>query len=148
MTNELIYKRETDSQTQKTDLWLPRGRQGGRGMGWDRSVVSDSLRPHGLQPTKLLCPWDFPGNSTGVDCHFLLQGIFPTQGSKPGLLHCRLTRYCLSHQGGPKGVGVGRCKLLDLEWINNKVLHCSTGNYIHYPMINHNGKEYKNYVCL
>ena len=35
--------------------------------------MSDSLRPHGLQPAKLLCPWDFPGNNTGVDCHFLLQ---------------------------------------------------------------------------
>ena len=46
-----------------------------------------------------LCPWDFPGNSTGVDCHFLLQGIFPTQGSNPGLLHCRQTLYHLSHQG-------------------------------------------------
>ena len=38
------------------------------------SVVSDSSRPHGLQPTRLLCPWDFPGKSTGVGCHFLLQG--------------------------------------------------------------------------
>ena len=37
-------------------------------------VVSDSLRPHELQPTRLLCPWDFPGKSTGVGCHFLLQG--------------------------------------------------------------------------
>ena len=36
---------------------------------WSRSVVSDSLRPHGLQPTRLLCPWDFPGKSTGVGCH-------------------------------------------------------------------------------
>ena len=34
----------------------------------------DSLRPHGLQPTRLLCPWDFPGKNTGVGCHFLLQG--------------------------------------------------------------------------
>ena len=40
---------------------------------WNRSVVSDSLRPHGLQPTKLLRPWDFPGQSTGVGCHCLLQ---------------------------------------------------------------------------
>ena len=48
---------------------------------WSHSVVSDSLRPHGLSPTRLLCPWDFPGNSTGVDCHFRLQRIFPTQGS-------------------------------------------------------------------
>ena len=39
------------------------------------SVVPDSLRPHGLQPTRLLCPWDFPGKDTGVDCHFLLQGM-------------------------------------------------------------------------
>ena len=38
------------------------------------SVVPDSLRPHGLQPTRLLCPWDFPGKDTGMGCHFLLQG--------------------------------------------------------------------------
>ena len=35
--------------------------------------MSDSLPPHGLYPTRLLCPWDFPDNSTGMDCHFLLQ---------------------------------------------------------------------------
>ena len=56
---------------------------------WSRSVGSDCLRPHGLKPTRLLCPWDSPGNSTGVDCHFLLQWIFPTQGWNPGLPHCR-----------------------------------------------------------
>ena len=39
---------------------------------WSRSVMSDSSRPHGLQPTRLLCPWDFPGKSTGVGCHCLL----------------------------------------------------------------------------
>ena len=39
---------------------------------WRRSVVSDSSRPHGLQPTRLLHPWDFPGKSTGVGCHGLL----------------------------------------------------------------------------
>ena len=47
------------------------------------------LRPHGLQPARLLCPWDFPGKNSGVGCHFLLQGIFPTQGSNPCLLHRR-----------------------------------------------------------
>ena len=47
--------------------------------------------------TKLLHPWDFPSKSTGVGCHFLLQGIFPTQGSNPGLPHCRQTLYRLSH---------------------------------------------------
>ena len=39
---------------------------------WSRSVMSYSLRPHGLQPTRLLHPWDFPGKSTGVECHCLL----------------------------------------------------------------------------
>ena len=42
---------------------------------------------------------DSPGENTGVDCHALLQGIFPTQGSNPGLLHYRQILYCLSHQG-------------------------------------------------
>ena len=40
---------------------------------WSRSVVSESLWPHGLQPTRLLHPWDFPGKSSGVGCHCLLQ---------------------------------------------------------------------------
>ena len=44
---------------------------------------------HGLQPARLLCPRDFPGDNTGIGCHFLLQGIFPTQWSNPSLLHCR-----------------------------------------------------------
>ena len=39
---------------------------------WSHSVVPDSQRPHGLQPARLLCPWDFPGKSTGVGCHCLL----------------------------------------------------------------------------
>ena len=47
------------------------------------SVVPDSLQPLGLQPARLLCPWDFPGQDTGFGCHFLLQGIFLTQGSNP-----------------------------------------------------------------
>ena len=80
-----------------------------------------SLQPRGLYPTRLLCPWDSPGKNTGVGhvwqkplqyckvislqlikikekkkntgvgCHFLLQGIFPTQGLNPGLPHCRQT---------------------------------------------------------
>ena len=42
---------------------------------------------------QVLCPWDSPGKNTGVGCHFLLQGIFPTQGLNPGLLHCRQILY-------------------------------------------------------
>ena len=61
--------------------------------------MSDSLQPHGLEPTRLLCPWDFPGKSTGVGGHLLLQGIFLTRGSNPGLLCCRQTLYHLSYQG-------------------------------------------------
>ena len=56
------------------------------------SVVSDSLRPRGLYS-----PWNSPGQNTGVGSLSLLQGIFPTQGSNPGLLHCRRILYQLSH---------------------------------------------------
>ena len=51
------------------------------------SVMSNSLLPHGLQPTRFLYPWDSPGKNTGEGCCFLLQGIFRTQGQTPGLLH-------------------------------------------------------------
>ena len=75
---------------------------------WDRrlcvlgcSVVSDSLWPRGLQPARLLCPWDSPGKNTGVGCHFLLQEIFWTQGSNPGLLHCRWILYLLNQKVKP-----------------------------------------------
>ena len=58
------------------------------------SVESDSLQLH-----RLPFPWEFPGKNTGMGCHFLLQGIFPIQGSNLGLLHCRKILHCLSHQG-------------------------------------------------
>ena len=61
------------------------------------SVVSDSLRPHGL-----CSPWNSPGQNTGVGSLSLLQGIFPTQGSNPSLLHCRRILYQLSHKGSPR----------------------------------------------
>ena len=51
--------------------------------------MSDSLLLHGLWPLRPLCPWDSPGKNTGMGCHALLQGILPTQGSNPGLLHSR-----------------------------------------------------------
>ena len=66
------------------------------------SVVSDSLPPHGLGPTRLLCSWDFPGKNTGLGCHFLLQGVFLTQGLNPGLPHCSQILYHLSHTLGLK----------------------------------------------
>ena len=65
------------------------------------SVVSDSLRPHGLQPAMLLCQWKFSGKNTRVGSHSLLQGIFLAQGQNLGFLHCRQIFYHLSHQGSP-----------------------------------------------
>ena len=50
---------------------------------------------------RLLCPWNFPGKNTRLGCHSFLQGIFPTQGSNLGLLHCRQVLYHLNHQGSP-----------------------------------------------
>ena len=69
---------------------------------WSRSVMSNSLQPHRLQPTRLFRPWNFPGKNTGLGCHFLLQGIFLTQELNPGLPHCRQMLYRLSHLGSPK----------------------------------------------
>ena len=63
---------------------------------WSRSVVSDSLRPLGLQPTRLLHPWDFPGKSTGVGCHCLL--CFSTlMASKPVISPMIPSGHCISH---------------------------------------------------
>ena len=62
-----------------------------------RSVVSDSLWPHGLYS-----PWDSPGQNTGVGSHSLLQGIFPTQGLNLGLLHSRWILYQWSQQRSPR----------------------------------------------
>ena len=52
-------------------------------------------------PNRLLCPWNSPGRNTGVSCRSLLQGIFPTQRSNLGLLHCRQILDRLSHEGSP-----------------------------------------------
>ena len=59
------------------------------------SVVPRFLWLYGLGSTKLLCPWNFPGKNTGVGSHSLLQGISPTQGLNPDLLHCRQILYHL-----------------------------------------------------
>ena len=74
------------------------------------SVMSNVLRPHGLYS-----PWNSSGQTTGVGSHSLLQGIFPTQGSNPGLPHCRQILYQLSHQGSPA----------ILEWV---AYHFSSGS--------------------
>ena len=71
------------------------------------SVVSDSLRPHGLYSQ-----WNSPGQNTGVGSFSLLQGIFPTQELNQGLLHCRRIFYQLSYEGS--------------QWLNNISLYGHT----------------------
>ena len=62
-----------------------------------RSVISDSLWPR-----RLYCLWNSPGHNTGVGSLSLLHGIFPNQGSNPGLWHCTRILYQLNHQGSPR----------------------------------------------
>ena len=73
------------------------------------SVVSDSLWPR-----RLHSPWNSPGQNTGVRSLSLLQGIFPTQGLNPGLLHCRQIFYQLSHKGNPEYIP--QILLKETEW--------------------------------
>ena len=83
------------------------------------SVVPNSLLLHGLQPARLLYKWNSLGKNTGLGYHFLLQGIFPTQGLIPGLLHCKQILYCLSHQDIPD-----ICILVaDLHWLYSRNQH-------------------------
>ena len=90
------------------------------------SVLLNFLQPHGLSP------WNSPGQNTGVGSSSLLQGIFPTQRSNPGLPHCRQIHYKLSHKGRPR----------ILEWLaypfssrssrlkNQTGVSCITGRFL------------------
>ena len=94
------------------------------------SVVSDSLRPHGLYS-----PWNSPGQNIGVGSLSLLQQIFPTQGSNPGLLHCRGILLPAKPQGSPRITGVGSLSLLQgifqTQELNWGLLH---SRWIHYQL--------------
>ena len=76
-----------------------------------RSVVPDSLQPHGLWPASLLCPWNSPGKNTGVGCHSLLQTIFPAQGLNP--VFCIAGRFFLSSKPLGKARLISTCKIPD-----------------------------------
>ena len=65
-------------------------------------MLPNSLQLHGLWPARLLCPWNSLGKNTGVSSHFLLQGIFPTQGSNSCLLHWQVDSLQLNHLGNPR----------------------------------------------
>ena len=69
------------------------------------SVISNSLQPNRLQPARLLCSWYFPSKNTGVGCHALPRGIFPTLGLKSHLLcllHCQVGSSPLMPPGKPR----------------------------------------------
>ena len=91
-------------------------------MRQSRSVVYDSLRPHGLYS-----PWNSPGRNTAVGSLFLLQGIFPTQGSNPGVPHCRQILYQLNYKGSPRTLVGSPCLLQGIfpnQGSNPGLLHC------------------------
>ena len=75
------------------------------------SVVYDSLPPHGLYSR-----WNSAGQNTGVGSLSLIQGIFQTQRSNPGLPHCRQILHQLSHKGSPDGVGHSEKGELQTAW--------------------------------
>ena len=83
--------------------------------------TSDSLRLHGLWLARLLCPWDFPGKNTGMGCHFLLQGIFPTQGSNVRLLHCSWMLYCWDSREAHKAPGYMHLCLISYNHHNHSL---------------------------
>ena len=124
------------------------------------SVVSDSVRPHRRQPTRLRHPRDSPGKNTGVGCHCLLQCMQVKSESEvaqscptlhdpmdcqilqarvlewvPGILQARVLEW-VAIAFFDMGL---RCKLLYIRQMRN-----SSILYSQYPVINHNGKEYKN----
>ena len=127
--------------------------------------MSDSVRPDRRQPTGLPRPWDSPGKNTGVGCHFLLQCMKvksesevaqscptlsdPIDCSLPGSSIHGIFQARVLEWGAIafSDMHASRCKLLYIEWINNKVLPYSTGIYIQYPVTNYNGKEY-NKECI
>ena len=83
-------------------------------------VIFDSLRPHGLQPSRLLCPWNSLSKNTEVGSHSLHQGIFLTKRWNLGLLYCKQILYHLSHQesglkDGPQTKIIITRKLLEMQ---------------------------------
>ena len=74
---------------------------------WLLSCVQHFAVPWTVQPTRLLCPWDSPGKNTGVGIHYLLQGIFLTQGLNLGLPHCRKILYHLNHKTTDRQMKLG-----------------------------------------
>ena len=98
----------------------------------NHSVMSDSLGTHGLYS-----PWNSPGQNTGVGSLSLLKGIFPTQGSNPGLPHYRCILYQLSHMGSPyrpdeKNFVNNECQIQQTKYVNCHFQHLGINfDFIH-----------------
>ena len=112
---------------------------------WSCSVVSDSEWPHGLQPTRLLCPWDFPGNSTGVGCHCLLR-TWDHSSAKCGDKHIHSFYfpicdggYILNHLIQVDSA-VGEELVHFTNHISKKYIIPSLGRYYYYPYFADKGK--------
>ena len=88
------------------------------------SVVSDTLRPSGLWPARLLCSWDSPGKNSGVGCHALLQGIFPTLGLNLHLLPWQLVSLPLRHQGS-----LIPSMMVDKWWFSISIIPATFSNW-------------------
>ena len=97
----------------------------------DTRFCPTHLQPHELQPIRL-CPWDFPSKNTEVGCHFLFQGIFPTQGSKLHLLLLRRHAQSLSHVWLSATHELQPAKLLDRTCISCISSISCTGRQILY----------------
>ena len=99
------------------------------------SIVSNSLWPYGLNLTMFLCLWDFPAKDTGVGCYFLLQGIFPTQGSYLYLLHLLTLAGKFFNHWATWDNWRATCKrivgdLPDGPVVKTLCFHCSTGPWL------------------
>ena len=105
-TNELIYKTEMEYT-----LMVTKRKEG---VNWETGIDIHILLlllthfscvwlcgPMDCSPSGSSCPWNFLGKNTGVGCHAHNQGIFPTQGSNPGLLYCRHILYCWAVREAP-----------------------------------------------
>ena len=97
------------------------------------SVTSNSLWPQGPQPARLLCTWNFPSKNIGASCHFLLQGLYLTQGLNPRLLHLlhwQADCLPLSHWESPGKVyscstqDLYKCQIIFLESFPSQIYFC------------------------
>ena len=106
------------------------------------------LQPHGLQPTRLLSPCDFPGKNTRVGCHSFSRQIFPTQGSNPHLLHWQVDSLSLSHQGSPS-IYIDN---IEKEYAKGKVIESwsffDSSNILQHPIIFIHDQKYRLQFCF